>query len=77
MNTNRMILDQLIGVPNSQLSLRFRTKCKEFDGTDEKLIKLFEEIYNECCESSSFIKQLVNPEFTRKYLDTDDTNGPE
>lgn len=70
-NTNRMILDQLISVPDSQLSLRLRTKCKDFNGTDEELVDLFEEIYNSCCESSSFIKQVVNPEFTRKHLDTD------
>ena len=70
-NVNRIILDKLIGASESQLSLRLREKCADFDGPDEDLIDLFEEIHSCGHEANSFIKVLVDPIFTIRYLNRD------
>ena len=67
--TNRKILEMLTIAPDTQLSERFRDKCKNFKGTEEDLLVLFQEIYNGCCEASDFTKSLVNPRFTSKYVE--------
>jgi hypothetical protein len=61
------ILEHLATASESQLSERLRKKCADFKGSRQELQQLFEEIYNSCCESSSFVKQVVNPEYTSKY----------
>ena len=72
MNKARQILELLKTAPESQLSERFRVKCEEFDGTDADLLNLFNEIYHGCCEASEFVKQLVNPKYTSKYINKDE-----
>ncbi len=68
MSFNRKILKKLIEAPDSQMSKEWRQICRDFNGSDDELKALFKRIYEEgCCGISSFIKQVVNPEFTSKY----------
>lgn len=72
MNINRRLLEGLKIAPDSQLSERLRKKCENFEGTDEELVALFEEIYGSGYESSDLVKATVDPTYTRKYLDYKD-----
>ncbi len=63
------ILEMLKTAPIGQIDEHWLNKCKQFDGDEEDLIKLFEEIYNtNDLETSSFIRSMVNPKYTRDYM---------
>ncbi len=63
------ILKMLKTAPIGQMNEHWLQKCKEFDGTEEDLMKLFEEIYNSNdLETSSFIRSMVNPKYTKLYM---------
>lgn len=66
---NFEILKMLKTAPTGQMDEHWLQKCKEFDGTEEDLMKLFEGIYHtNDLETSPFIRSMVNPKFTKGYM---------
>lgn len=64
-----IILEGLKTAPAGHLSEEWRNRCINFKGSDEEILKLFEEIYNTSdMETSQFVRTLVNPKYTKEYL---------
>jgi len=63
------ILEMLKTAPDSQMDEYWLKRCTEFSGTEEELMTLFEELYNtNDIQTSKFIRTLVDPQYTRKYM---------
>ncbi len=68
-NPLETILRGLQTAPIGQLVPFWTRKFKRFKGTQEELLVLFEELYQtDDTISSKFVRTLVNPEYTRKYI---------
>lgn len=63
------ILEMLKTAPDGQMDEHWLKKCHEFTGTEEELMQLFEEIHNTSdLETSTFIRTMVDPQYTRGYM---------
>ncbi len=62
------ILEQLKTAPDGQMDKHWLNRCRDFKGTEEELMELFEEIYNtNDFETSKFVRTMVDPQYTRRY----------
>lgn len=63
------ILKLLKTAPGTQIDEHWMKKINEFSGNEEELMKLFEEIFlTNDFETSSFVRSMVDPKYTKQYL---------